>query len=166
MLCELPLMPDSFRLQTAAIMRIIKGGVRLERYISKIQSRRQFAGGTFWQPRHAVRGTRLGMLTPADVVKRMRGSMDSERFVTLATSSSAAERTTFSFQPANATDAPASAKAFAVARPMPAPAPVTSATLFSKDKFIKDSCFTSHEADSFAVLFVADLFQPVHGFAV
>jgi hypothetical protein len=40
MLCELPLMPDSFRLQTAAIMRIMKGGVRLERYISKIQSRR------------------------------------------------------------------------------------------------------------------------------
>jgi hypothetical protein len=33
-------MPDSFRLQTAAIMRIMKGGVRLERYISKIQSRR------------------------------------------------------------------------------------------------------------------------------
>ena len=43
MLCELPLMPDSFRLQTAAIMRIMKGGVRLERYISKIQSRRSFA---------------------------------------------------------------------------------------------------------------------------
>ena len=42
MLCELPLMPDSFRLQTAAIMRIVKGGVRLERYISKIQSRRSF----------------------------------------------------------------------------------------------------------------------------
>jgi hypothetical protein len=61
MLCELPLMPDSFRLQTAAIMRIMKGGVRLDRYISKIPSRRQFAGGTFWQP---ARGTRLGMLTP------------------------------------------------------------------------------------------------------
>jgi hypothetical protein len=42
MLCELPLMPDSFRLQTATIMRIMKGGVRLERYISKIQSRRSF----------------------------------------------------------------------------------------------------------------------------
>jgi hypothetical protein len=43
-------MPDSFRLQTAAIMRIKNGGVRLERYISKIQSQRQFTGGTFWQP--------------------------------------------------------------------------------------------------------------------
>ena len=42
MLCELPLMPDSFRLQTATIMRIMKDGVCLERYISKIQSRRSF----------------------------------------------------------------------------------------------------------------------------
>ena len=42
MLCELPLMPDSFRLQTAPIMRIMKCGVHLERYISKIQSRRSF----------------------------------------------------------------------------------------------------------------------------
>ena len=47
---------DSFRLQTAAIMRIMKGGVRLERDISKIQSRRQFTGGTFWQPARQYAG--------------------------------------------------------------------------------------------------------------
>jgi hypothetical protein len=37
---------------------------------------------------------------------------------------------------ASVTAAPTSAKALAVARPMPEPAPVTSATLFSKDKFM------------------------------
>jgi hypothetical protein len=35
----------------------------------------------------------------------------------------------------SATAAPAAANASAVARPMPEPAPVTSATLFSNDKF-------------------------------
>src|SRR5437870_4589528 len=54
------------------------------------------------------------------------------------TSSSAAERTAFSSMSASTTAAPASAKALAVARPMPEPAPVTSATLFSKDKFINE----------------------------
>jgi hypothetical protein len=39
-------------------VRIMKGGIRLDRYISKIQSRRQFAGGTF------PAAARLGMLTP------------------------------------------------------------------------------------------------------
>ena len=37
MLCELHLMPDLFRLQivvVARIMHIMKGGVRLERYIT------------------------------------------------------------------------------------------------------------------------------------
>src|SRR5438046_8064430 len=75
-----------------------------------------------------------------------------------ATSSSAAERTAFSLTSAKATAAPASAKALAVTSPMPEPAPVTSATLFSKDMFISDS--------SFAVLFVADFFHPVHDLAL
>src|SRR5205807_9002929 len=43
----------------------------------------------------------------------------------------------------NATEAPASAKAFAVASPIPEPAPVTSATLFSKDRFIKAFLYVS-----------------------
>jgi hypothetical protein len=33
MLCELPLVPELFRL-TAVVMRIMKGGVRLKRYIA------------------------------------------------------------------------------------------------------------------------------------
>src|SRR5207237_5583839 len=53
-----------------------------------------------------------------------------------ATSCSAAARTADSLMSANATEAPASAKAFAVASPIPEPAPVTSATLFSRDRFI------------------------------
>jgi hypothetical protein len=62
------------------------------------------------------------------------------------------------------TDAPSSAKAFAVARPMPEPAPVTSATLFSKDKFIKSPLKRPRRQgeNSFAVLLVADLIQPIH----
>ena len=48
----------------------------------------------------------------------------------------AAERTAASLQSANTTEAPDSAKALAVARPSPDPAPVTSATLFSYDRFI------------------------------
>src|SRR5260221_684091 len=51
-------------------------------------------------------------------------------------SSSPADRPPLRLRPASATAAPASAKALAVVRPMPEPAPVTSATLFSKDKFI------------------------------
>jgi hypothetical protein len=31
MLCELPLVPELFRLQTAVAMRIMKGGVRLKK---------------------------------------------------------------------------------------------------------------------------------------
>src|SRR6267154_598310 len=58
-----------------------------------------------------------------------------------ADNASAAARTAFSFESANATEAPDSAKAFAVARPSPDPAPVTSATLFSKDMFITSSSF-------------------------
>jgi hypothetical protein len=51
---------------------------------------------------------------------------------------------------ASTTAAPASAKALAVARPMPEPAPVTSATLFSKGKFINEfllveSLLVTHE---------------------
>src|SRR5437667_3302798 len=66
------------------------------------------------------------------------------------TSSSAAERTACSSMSASTTAAPASAKALAVARPMPEPAPVTSATLFSKDKFINEfllveSLLVTHE---------------------
>jgi hypothetical protein len=53
------------------------------------------------------------------------------------TRSSAAERTAFSLKSASATAAPSSAKALEVTRPMPEPAPVTSATLFSKDEFIR-----------------------------
>src|SRR5204863_1421683 len=69
-------------------------------------------------------------------------------------SSSAASRTACSSMSASTTAAPASAKALAVARPMPEPAPVTSATLFSKDKFILNS--------SLAILLVADFFHLVH----
>src|SRR5437879_5926599 len=58
-----------------------------------------------------------------------------------AASSSAAERTAFSFQSASTTEAPDSAKAFAVARPSPDAAPVTSATLFSNVMFIVSSSF-------------------------
>src|SRR5437879_3825602 len=54
----------------------------------------------------------------------------------LAESSSAAERTAFSFQSASATAAPDCAKACAVARPRPDAAPVTSATLFSNEMFM------------------------------
>ena len=34
MLCELPLVPELFRLRTAVVMRIMKGGVRHKRYIA------------------------------------------------------------------------------------------------------------------------------------
>src|SRR2546422_3218504 len=52
-------------------------------------------------------------------------------------------RSVFSFQSANTTEAPDSAKALAVARPNPDPAPVTSATLFSKDMFMRSEEHTS-----------------------
>src|SRR5437899_6353400 len=55
-----------------------------------------------------------------------------------ATISLAAACTDSSLLSASTTEAPASANAFAVARPMPEPAPVTSATLFSNDKFMTE----------------------------
>src|SRR5260370_8954546 len=53
-----------------------------------------------------------------------------------ATSRSVAIRTADSLMSTSATAAPSAANACAAARPIPEPAPVTSATLFSRDKFI------------------------------
>src|SRR5216683_4331364 len=53
-----------------------------------------------------------------------------------ATRRSAAVRTADSLMSTSATAAPSAANACAVASPIPEPAPVTSATLFSYDKFI------------------------------
>lgn len=61
---------------------------------------------------------------------------DGQCLMTTVANSLAADCASFSFQSANTTEAPASAKALAVARPNPDAAPVTSATLFSKDKFM------------------------------
>src|SRR2546427_12671978 len=54
----------------------------------------------------------------------------------VATRRSAAARTADSLMSTSATAAPPAANACAAASPMPDPAPVTSATLFSNDKFI------------------------------
>src|SRR5438094_407688 len=63
----------------------------------------------------------------------------------------ASARTPSSWLSATTTEEPASAKAFAVASPIPEPAPVTSATLFSNNKFINafllvESLLVIHEA--------------------
>jgi hypothetical protein len=46
MLCELPLVPDLFRLQTAVVMRIMKGGVRLKKRRLGIGSRPRWMIGS------------------------------------------------------------------------------------------------------------------------
>src|SRR5882672_4058266 len=74
-------------------------------------------------------------------------------------SSSAAERTAFSFTSASTTEAPDSAKAFAVARPSPDPAPVTSATLPSKDMFMTISSFDWRVASWLVGTFCEDIFR-------
>src|SRR6266478_1621247 len=83
-----------------------------------------------------------------------------------ATRSSVAKRTAVSLTSASATAAPASANALAVARPMPEAAPVMSATLFSKDMFMKEFLSHRQNANSFEVLLVADPLQPLHDLAV
>ena len=60
-----------------------------------------------------------------------------------ATSCSVAVRAAVSLTSARATAAPSAANACAAANPIPEAAPVTSATLFSKDKFINSIPFLS-----------------------
>src|SRR6266566_2672390 len=78
-----------------------------------------------------------------------------------ATRRSAAARTADSLMSTSATAAPSIANASAAASPMPDPAPVTSATLFSNDKFIDWFPFHCH---ALATSFIPPKLRGIHNF--